>query len=216
MLTAAAWSAAPAASAALDDSPAMGSMSSHDMHHHMALTAARPDHPGDRARADVVAAAARAAMKRWPDVAAVEAAGFKKFLPGVPLPIEHYTNDRYAAEAWGGTFNADHPTSMIFERRGSALTLVGVMYTAGPRIAENDLDAMVPLSVAQWHRHVDYCFPPAGTRNDGRFGFLGTVETKEACDAAGGRWTPQIFGWMVHVWPNERDPHAVWAVDAPK
>ncbi len=26
------------------------------------------------------------------------------------------------------------------------------------------------------------------------------------------RWVPQVFGWMVHVWPNETDPSRVWAV----
>ena len=28
---------------------------------------------------------------------------------------------------------------------------------------------------------------------------------KESCDAAGGRFYPIIFGWMVHVYPYEAD-----------
>jgi len=199
---------------ARDDMPSMGAMSA-AVSRHMAMTALRPNQQGDRARADAIVVAARAVMKRWPDVASVEAAGFTKFAPGVALPIEHYTNYQYAAAAQLGVFNPDHPTSMIFERHGKTLTLVGVMYTTAAHVPEDKLDAMVPLSIAQWHRHVDLCFPPAGTRTDpgGRFGFGGAINTKAACDAANGRWSPQVFGWMVHVWPNERDQKSIWAVD---
>jgi hypothetical protein len=203
------------AARAHDDMPAMSTMND-AVSHHMAMTALRPEHSGDRARADAIVAGARVAMKRWPDVASVEAAGYTKFAPGVSLPIEHYTNNRFAAQAaLLGKFDPEHPTSMIFERHGQALTLVGVMYTAGARVPEDKLDSMVPLSIAQWHRHVDLCFPPAGTKIDpfGKFGFGGTIDTKAACDAANGRWSPQVFGWMVHVWPNERDQESIWAVE---
>jgi hypothetical protein len=30
---------------------------------------------------------------------------------------------------------------------------------------------------------------------------MGSISTQETCDAAGGRFYPQIFGWMVHVYP---------------
>jgi hypothetical protein len=36
-----------------------------------------------------------------------------------------------------------------------------------------------------------------------RFGLRGSISTQEACDAAGGRFRPVIFGWMVHVYPFE-------------
>lgn len=180
---------------------------------HMALTDPRPERPGDRTRADAILAGAKRAMARYPDVAAAERAGFTKFLPGVPLSIEHYTSAQYAREQWNGQLDPDHPTSLIFERHGTALALVGVMYTAGASVAPERLDALVPLSVARWHRHVDYCFAPPGLRGDSRFGLAGTITSQSACEAARGRWVPQIFGWMVHVWPSERDPAKVWAVD---
>jgi hypothetical protein len=180
---------------------------------HMALTDPRPERPGDRQRADAIVAGAKRAMTRYPDAAAAERAGFAKFLPGVPLPIEHYTSPQYAREQWGGQLDPDHPTSLIFERHGTNLALVGVMYTAGASFTPDRLDALVPLSVARWHRHVDYCFAPPGLRGDPRFGLAGTIASQSACEAAHGRWVPQIFGWMVHVWPNERDPAKVWAVD---
>jgi len=35
-------------------------------------------------------------MAEYPTVEAAEAVGFSKFLPDVPLPIEHYTSRKYA------------------------------------------------------------------------------------------------------------------------
>ncbi len=207
--------------AGADEPGAMGSMPATagkppmSMGHmaHMALTDPRPPRPGDRERADAIVAGAKRAMARYPDVAAAEQGGFKKFLPGIPLPIEHYTSAAYAREQWTGHLDPDHPTSLIFERHGADLALVGVMYTAGTSFTPDQLDALVPLSVARWHRHVDYCFAPAGIHGDRRFGLAGTIASQPECEAAHGRWVPQIFGWMVHVWPNERDPAQVWAVD---
>jgi uncharacterized protein involved in copper resistance len=42
---------------------------------------------------------------------------------------------------------------------------------------------------------------------------LGSINTKEACDAAGGVFHPHIFGWMVHVYPYETDPKKIWSTD---
>lgn len=203
--------AAPAVRA--DEMPGM-TMASGPMNH-MAMTALRPAKADDRARATAIVAEAKVVMGQYADVATATRDGFKKFLPKIELPMEHFTNATYALEAIQGHFNAAHPTSLIYARKGSQLTLVGVMYTAARDASEEQLDTMVPLSVAQWHRHVNYCFPGEGTRADARFGLGGTIDTEAACTAAGGRWAPQLFGWMVHVWPLEKDPKAQWAVDHP-
>jgi len=158
-------------------------------------------------------------MAQYPTVDAAERAGFKKFLPGIPLPIEHYTNGAYAREAWFGHFDPAHPTSLIFERTGGSLQLVGVMYTASNGVDRAGLDARVPLSYGTWHRHVDFCKAPPGTPfseslpPNARFGFAGSIDTADACTAAGGTFKPVVFGWMVHVWPNETTRAAIWAVD---
>jgi hypothetical protein len=186
---------------------------------HMEMTMPAPEKPGDAARAEAILAAARTVMAQYPTVDAAERAGFKKFLPGIPLPIEHYTNAAYALEAWTGRFDPAHPTSLIFERTNGALQLVGVMYTASNNVDLQDLDARVPLSYGTWHRHVDFCKAPAGTPlsesmpPNARFGFAGSIDTADACAAAGGKFKPVVFGWMVHVWPNETTRAAIWAVD---
>jgi hypothetical protein len=167
---------------------------------HMALSAQRP------------------VMMRYTTVAAAERDGYAKFLPTLKLPMEHFTNSAIAAQAARGHFDAAKPTAIIYERSGEKLTLVGVMYTANAHASEDTLDAAIPLSVARWHRHVDFCFKAgdeAALGGDPRFGMGGAIDTKAACDAAGGSWRPQLFGWMVHVWPLETDPKKQWSVEDP-
>jgi mono/diheme cytochrome c family protein len=186
---------------------------------HMEMTLHAAEQAGDRARADAILAAARKVMAQYPTVAAAEQGGFVKFLPHIPLPIEHYTSRAYAVEAYLGHFDPMHPTSLIFQRTGSTLKLVGVMYTASNSVDRDALDARVPLSFGTWHRHVDFCKAPPGTplsewlSPKARFGLMGSIATREQCDAAGGTFVPVVFGWMVHVWPNETDPAKIWAVD---
>ena len=186
---------------------------------HMQVTVRATPAAGDRARADAIVAAARRVMARYPTVEAVEAAGFTKYLPSVKLPLEHFTNDAWAMESWSGRFDPMHPTSLIFKRAGARLTLVGVMYTASRDADTADLDRRVPMSIGTWHRHVNSCTGPPETPRSAyldagaKFGLLGSIATKDACDAAGGTFEPIVFGWMIHVWPNETDPANVWAVD---
>ncbi|HEX3368592.1 MAG TPA: hypothetical protein VHS56_03370 [Candidatus Cybelea sp.] len=187
---------------------------------HMQMTLHAPQQPGDSTRADAIVAAARRVMAEYPTVEAAEKAGFKKFLPKIPLPIEHYTNRSYAVEAYIGEFDPMHPTSLIFKRSPDALQIVGVMYTASNSADRDVLDSRVPLSYGTWHRHVDFCKAPPGTPLADRmgpgalFGFKGSIETKDACMKAGGTFIPIVFGWMVHVWPNEKTRAGIWAVDA--
>jgi len=44
-----------------------------------------------------------------------------------------------------------------------------------------------------------------------RFGFRGSIATKDECDREGGRFQPQIFGWMVHVYPFAETPEKIWS-----
>jgi hypothetical protein len=61
------------------------------------------------------------------------------------------------------------------------------MYTAPKCYIEDDLDKRVPLSVAQWHEHVNLCKPPKGQEREmlsphARFGLAGLIATKEECE----------------------------------
>jgi hypothetical protein len=55
-----------------------------------------------------------------------------------------------------------------------------------------------------------------GYMADPRFGFGGTISTAADCEAVGGNFHPQIFGWMVHVYPFQSDDLRVaFSTEAP-
>ena len=205
-----------------DDSDAsahvMNSMEGHmDMGPHMKMTALRQSKPGDAARAHEVAEAARKAAEKYMDYRTALADGYKIFHPEVPQKMYHFTNYGYAMEA-AFRFNPEHPTSLLYEKHSDDYKLIGVMYTAPKRFTEDQLDQRIPLSVAQWHEHVNFCAPPADKGKEmlaphPQFGLRGSITTQEACDAAGGTFRPVIFNWMVHVYPFEKDQAKVWSVE---
>ncbi|MFZ1130122.1 MAG: hypothetical protein WCA97_05975 [Terriglobales bacterium] len=188
-----------------------------DMGPHMKMTALRPAQPGDAEKAQKVADVARAVMEKYKDYQVALNAGFKIFHPEVPQKQYHFTNYEYAFEA-AGQFNPEHPTSLLYEKNGDGYRLVGVMYTAPKRFTEEDLNQRIPLSIAQWHEHVNFCKAPEGHRGEmlganPKFGLRGSIATKEECDAAGGEFHPIIFNWMVHLYPLEKDAAHMWSVE---
>lgn len=201
----------------------MHSMEGHmDMGPHMKMTALRQPKPGDAARAQFVSEAARKAADKYIDYHIALADGFQIFLPNIPQKMYHFTNYKYAMEA-GFHFNPDHPTSLLYEKHGDDYKLIGVMYTAPKRLTEDELDERIPLSVAQWHEHVNFCRPPASMPlaekkekmlgTNALFGLKGSIHTQEGCDAAGGTFIPIVFNWMVHVYPFEKDQANIWSVE---
>ena len=182
-----------------------GMMSNEDLH--LRLTPRRAATAADSARAAEVLATMRRELVKYADVSVAEADGFRQFLPGVPAPIAHFTNFRWAL-ASRRALDPAQPTSLLYQRDSTGrFTLVGAMFTAPPSISDDELDRRLPLSIARWHEHVNWCLPPAGARErwretkDGQpvFGPKSPIATREACDAVGGRFAPRLFGWMVHV-----------------
>lgn len=198
---------------------AMNSMEGHhmDMGAHMKMTTLRQLKPGDKERADAVVKAARSAAEKYTDYKVALADGYEIFMPNHPQKMYHFTNYRYAFEA-GTHFNPDHPTSLLYQKQGDGYKLIGVMYTAPKRFTENQLEERIPLSIAQWHAQVNLCLPPMGMRQaaygrQAKFGLAGSISTEQDCDAAGGHFLPQVFGWMVHVYPFEQNPDDIWSVE---
>ncbi|MGC1965044.1 MAG: hypothetical protein WA673_01210 [Candidatus Acidiferrales bacterium] len=191
-------------------------MSDHDMDMgaHMFMTDLRPTNAADEKRAAEVLVELRPAIEKYKDYRVALGDGFRIFLPNVPQKIYHFTNYAYAMEA-GFEFNPAHPTSLLYKKTNDGYELVGAMYTARRNATEEDLNARIPLSVARWHKHVNFCFGAKRGSvqqvNQKGFGFRSDIVTQDACEQAGGRWYPQIFGWMVHVYPYETDPAKVWA-----
>jgi len=187
-----------------------------DMGPHMKMTALRRPQAGDEQRARQIVDEARAAMSKYQDYHVALNDGFKIFLPNVPQKQYHFTNYMNGFDA-GFEFDPERPTSLLYDKTAGGYKLAGVMYTAPASFSEDELNARVPLSVAQWHEHVNFCFPPSGRESEiwqknPKFGMAGSIYTKFACDQAGGRFVPLIFGWMVHVYPYEKNPEDVWAM----
>lgn len=194
---------------------------SHEHHHemgpHMHMSALRDLQHGDEQKAQEVVDEARTALEKYKDSNAALADGYKIFLPNVPQKIYHFTNWKYAVgEAF--RFDATKPTSLLYEKRGRDYKLIGAMYTAPNRFTEDQLNDRIPLSVAQWHQHVNLCRPPRGQERemlgkDPKFGLNGSISTEEECEKAGGTFMPHVFGWMVHMYPWEKTPDAIWSVE---
>lgn len=185
---------------------------------HMYLTPLRPIQPGDQQKADVIVAAARAAMAPYQDYRKALADGYHIFLPNVPQPIYHFTNNENGRAArWN--FDPSKPTSLLYKKTADGgYKLVGVMYTDRLRASEDELNTRIPLSIARWHQHINFCIAPPGQRAayfgpHAKFGLMGSIATRDQCDAAGGTFLPHVLGWMVHVYPYETDPKQVWSVD---
>ena len=194
---------------------------SHEHHHemgpHMHMSALRDLQPGDEEKAQKIVEQSRQALEKYKDYNAALADGYKIFLPNVPQKMYHFTNWNYAVGAAFG-FDATKPTSLLYNKTKDGYALIGAMYTAPQRFNEEQLDQRIPLSVAQWHQHVNMCKPPKGQETsmlskNPKFGLNGSISTQEECEAAGGTFMPHVFGWMVHMYPWEKMSDEIWSVE---
>jgi hypothetical protein len=201
---------------------AMSGMGAADtnMAKHMRMTPRRTATHADSVRAAQIVKDLRVALARYRDPAAAVADGYKQFLPNVKnQKVYHFTNYRLAfMEAF--RFDPAKPTSLLYQPQPDGkLKLIGAMYTAPKRYSYDQLDARVPLGIAQWHQHVNWCLPPKGKqdrwldRADGApvFGPESAVATEGACDKVGGEFHAVLFNWMVHanVFLGD-DPRVIW------
>lgn len=180
------------------------------MMNHMCITPKRAEEAGDEARAKAVVDQVRAAIEKYKDYKKAIADGFLQANPTVDQPQFHFNNNANAKLA-DTTFDPARPTSLLYYRTPTQkYKLEGVMFTARPNATIDDLNQRVPLSVARWHKHTNFCGAPANKVKEyfgdhPKFGMFGSIHTKEACEAEGGTFFPAVFTWMIHVFPYERD-----------
>jgi hypothetical protein len=185
---------------------------------HMYMTTLRSLSAGDQQRADTLVRAATAAMAPYKDYRKALADGYEIFLPEVPQTQYHFTKYEYGREA-RLRFDPLKPTSLLYKKTADGgYELVGAMYTDRVDATEDELNERVPLSIARWHQHINFCKAPAGQQTayfgpSAKFGLRGSIATREACDAAGGTFYPHLFGWMLHIYPYEADPKNIWSTN---
>src|SRR5271156_6341299 len=195
-------------------SASTANMADSNMPGHMYMTTLRPAKPGDQQKADAVVATAKQAMAPYEDYHKALADGYEIFLPDVPQPQYHFTRYDYGLEA-RSQFDPRKPTSLLYRKTpDGGYKLIGAMYTDRVDATEDELNGRIPLSIARWHQHINFCQAPAGQKagyfgSDAKFGLGGSITTKEACDAAGGQFRPHLFGWVVHVYPYETEARKI-------
>ena len=187
---------------------------------HMLMTPTRPVAQGDSARAAAIAATLRASIAKYADTTAAVADGYRMFAPQIKNQrVYHFTRGWNAVQE-AFRFDPAKPTSLLYARGSDGtLHLMGGMYTAPKRWSADKLDERIPLSVARWHKHVNWCIPPRGQRArwleraNGApvFGPESPIATKAACDAVGGIFYADPLGWMVHAnVMTSSDPAVIW------
>ena len=185
---------------------------------HMKLSAARPLTAADSARGAALVAQIRAALVVYRDVQAARADGYRQFLPGVAQPVYHFTSRFNAVrEMWrpsfwrffGGMARAGGAKPTKIEGADTFANGEQLDVPGRPRV----------VATPGWHEHVNWCVPPPGARERWTetkaggpvFGPKSPIATPDACAAAGGRFLPRIFGWMVHVTVfGSDDPRVIW------
>ena len=175
---------------------------------HMELSATRRATPADSTRALAVVKELRAAIAKYRDTATAVADGYAMFAPGMKHQKTYHFTKNGNALLGAFTFSPGRPTSLLYEQDASGkMTLVGAMYTMPKRASLSRLNDRIPLSIARWHRHVNWCLPAKDqqgrwteTKNGMPvFGPESPIVTQAECDIVGGRFEPTVFGWMVHA-----------------
>ena len=186
---------------------------------HMRMTKLRVGSAEDKKRAEEIADSARWAIEKYKDHRAALADRFEILLPEVPQNMYHFNKLENYMEA-ESRFNPERPTSLLYEKISDTdYKLIGVMYTAPAGMTEDELNERVPLSLTQWHQHIDICLPKGTDTFKGligqgeKFGLNGSITTREECEKEGGQFLPRLLGWMVHLYPYEKTTEQMWSVE---
>ena len=189
-------------------------MVSHQQHlgRHMKWTRLRTANADDARRVDQIVQTLRQALAKHKDYRVAMDDGYVPLHPERTPKHHHFANKqrRLLAKV---RFEPAEPTALLYKKTGDGYELEGAMYTAPKGMRDDQLNERVPLSVAQWHAHVNICFQPDGSRHRmtrKQLGLKGTIATESECQQAGGRFVPQAGGWMIHVYPFESTPVKIW------
>jgi hypothetical protein len=208
---------------ACDDMSGMGGMSVMGesmaaMENHMCITPTRAKQPGDEEKAKAVVAEVKAAIEKYRDYKKALADGYQIANPKLEQPQYHFNNEANVKLA-ESKFDPTRPSSLLYRRTPTQrYKLEGVMFTDRVDAPEEELNQRIPLSVARWHEHTNFCAAPANKVKEyhgdhPKFGMFGSIHTKEACEGEGGTFFPVMFTWMIHVFPYEDNMKDVFSMD---
>jgi hypothetical protein len=157
-------------------------------------------------------------MEKYKDYKKALADGSVIANPKLDQPQYHF-NSAANARLADSRFDPSKPSSLLYRRTPTMrYKLEGVMFTDRVDASEDELDQRVPLSIAHWHQHTNFCAAPAEEVKDyhgehPRFGMFGSIHTRPACQAEGGTFYPVMFSWMIHVFPYEASLKDTFSMD---
>ncbi|HMF65054.1 MAG TPA: hypothetical protein VK608_13270 [Edaphobacter sp.] len=188
------------------------------MTNHMCITPLRPKQPGDEQKAKALVAEVKATIEKYKDYKKALADRYVIANPKLEQPQYHFNNEANVRLA-DTQFDPTKPSSLLYRRTPTQrYKLEGVMFTARRDATEDELNQRIPLSIARWHRHINFCAAPAEKVKEyhgdhPKFGMFGSIHTKEACQAEGGTFYPVMFSWMIHVFPYEDNMKDVFSMN---
>ena len=169
----------------------------------MKMTPYQPVTSADIARMNTIVQNAHVCFDKYKDYQLALQDGYRIFAPNVPQDIYHFANVKSFIEAQT-TFDLAHPSALLYKKVGDGYQFVGVMYSAPANVPAEQLNQRIPLSLAPWHLHVNFCLPAGDNEQtlfnaNSLFGLTGTITTQAQCSKLGGTFYSSMYGWMVHI-----------------
>ena len=170
---------------------------------HMIMTPYQPITTSDITRMNAIVQNAHVCFDKYQDYHVALQDGYQIFAPTIPQDIYHFANVQSFAEAQT-TFDLAHPSALLYKKMGDGYKFVGVMYSAPANVTAEQLNQRIPISIAPWHLHVNFCLPAGDTEQtlfnaNSLFGLAGTISTQAQCSKVGGTFYSSMYGWMVHI-----------------
>ncbi|HXZ03431.1 MAG TPA: hypothetical protein VEH81_01290 [Ktedonobacteraceae bacterium] len=170
---------------------------------HMKMTAYQPITPADITRMKAIVQNAHVCFDKYQDYQLALHDGYQIFAPNVPQDIYHFANVQSFVEAQT-RFDLAHPSALLYQKVANGYQFVGVMYSAPVNVTAVQLNQRIPISIAPWHLHVNFCLPAGDEEQtlfpaNSLFGLTGTISTQAQCAKVGGSFYASMYGWMVHI-----------------
>ena len=174
-----------------------------DMGPHMRMTPYQPIMPADITRIKAIVQNAHICFDKHQDYHLALHDGYQIFAPNIPQDVYHFANVQSFVEAQT-TFDLAHPSALLYQKVTNGYHFVGVMYSAPANTAAEQLNQRIPISIAPWHLHVNFCLPAGDNEQtlfsaNSLFGLAGTISTQAQCAKVGGTFYASMYGWMVHI-----------------
>ena len=170
---------------------------------HMKMTPYQPITTSDITRMKAIVQNAHVCFDKYQNYHLALQDGYQIFAPNIPQDIYHFANVQSFVEAQT-TFDLAHPSALLYKKVADGYQFVGVMYSAPAKVTAEQLNQRIPISIAPWHLHVNFCLPAGDTEQtlfhaNSLFGLTGTITTREQCSKVGGTFYSSMYGWMVHI-----------------